>query len=108
VSITSNLSWFRGEDVTISFQMMPPNTDITGWTILMTVMNKLAGSIQPGFPLTALVTNGPRGQFSVTVASSLTATLPVGRYVWDCRRTDAGNKATLADGYLDLRQEITA
>jgi hypothetical protein len=26
----------------------------------------------------------------------------------DCRRTDAGSKATLAEGHLELRREVTA
>jgi hypothetical protein len=52
--------------------------------------------------------DGPRGQFRVSIASADTASLTAGRYVWDCRRTDSGSKATLADGYLDLRREVTA
>jgi hypothetical protein len=106
VSITSNLSFFRGEDVTLNFQMGPPLVDITGWTITWKLASTLGGTVQ--FAKTATIVDGPRGQFKVTVASGDTASLSVGRYVWDCRRTDSGNKATLADGYLDLKQEVTA
>jgi hypothetical protein len=43
----------------------------------------------------------------VAIPSSATSSVPPGRYVWDCRRTDSGSRTTLADGYLDLRQEVT-
>lgn len=105
MSITSNLSWFRGEDVTLDFQMTPP-VDVTGWTISLKVANTLGGTVQ--FTKSASITDGPRGRFRVTIASADTSSLAVGRYVWDCRRTDTGSKATLADGFIDLRQEITA
>jgi hypothetical protein len=42
------------------------------------------------------------------MGSDNTAGQAVGRYVWDVRRVDAGKKRTLADGYLDLKQEVTA
>jgi hypothetical protein len=107
MSITSNLTWFRGEDITLDLQMVPPLTDITGWNIQFTLKDTLGGTTQPSFPLTASIVDGPRGKFRVSIPSGLTASLAVGRYVWDCRRTDTGKKTTLADGYLDLRQEIT-
>jgi hypothetical protein len=34
--------------------------------------------------------------------------MAVGRQVWDVRRTDSGSKVTLAEGTLELRQEVTA
>jgi hypothetical protein len=105
VSITSNLSFFRGEDITLDFQMTPP-VDVTGWTISFKVATTLGGTVQ--FAKSASIIDGPRGKFRVSIASADTSGLTVGRYVWDCRRTDSGNKATLADGYLDLRQEVTA
>jgi hypothetical protein len=104
MSITSNIVFFRGEDLTINFQMTPP-TDVTGWNITLTVKDTLGGTTQ--FTKTATIVDGPRGQWKVVIANADTASLAVGRYVWDARRTDSGNKATLADGYIDLRQEIT-
>ena len=104
MSITSNLSFFRGEDITVDFTMTPP-LDITGWTLSLEVANNLGGTVQ--FTKSATIVDGPRGRFRVTIASADTATLAVGRYVWDCRRTDAGNRATVADGGIDLRQEVT-
>lgn len=106
MSISSNLSWFRGEDVTIDFTMAPV-VDVSGWTVVFTLKDQLGGSTQSGFPITATIVDGPRGKFRLAVPSSATSSIPVGRYVWDCRRTDSGNRTTVADGYLDLKQECT-
>ena len=105
VSVSSRLAFFRGEDVTLDFQMVPP-ADVTGWAISLKVADRLGGTVQ--FTRSASITDGPAGKFRVTIASGDTAALAVGRYVWDCRRTTAGSKTTLADGTLDLRQEVTA
>src|SRR4051794_10550819 len=105
VSQSHGLVLHRGEDLTLDFQMTPP-ADVTGWTISLKVADKLAGTVQ--FTKSASVVDGPRGKFRVTVAAADTSGLAVGRYVWDCRRTDSGNKTTLADGYVDLKQEVTA
>jgi hypothetical protein len=105
VSITSHLSFFRGEDITLDFQMTPP-ADITGWAITLKAADAIGGTVQ--FTKTATILDGPRGRFRVTIANADTAALAVGRYVWDARRTDSGFKSTLADGTLDLRQEVTA
>jgi hypothetical protein len=104
MSITSNIVFFRGEDITLNFQMTPP-VDVTGWTITLTVKDTLGGTTQ--FSKSATIVDGPRGLWKVTIANGDTIALAVGRYVWDARRTDSGNKSTLADGYIDLRQEVT-
>jgi hypothetical protein len=104
MSIANHITFFRGEDITLNFQMTPVQ-DITGWTITLKVANTLAGTIE--ITKTASVTNGPAGQFTCSIANADTASLPVGRYVWDCRRVDSGYRSTLADGYITLRQEVT-
>ena len=104
MSITSSLRFFRGEDIILDFTMTPP-LDITGWTLSFKVANTLGGTVQ--FTKSATIVDAPQGKFRVTIASADTASLAVGRYVWDCRRTDAGNRATVADGSIDLRQEVT-
>ena len=105
MSITSHINFFRGEDITLNFQMTPVQ-DITGWGITWKMANQLGGTIL--LTKTATIVDGPRGQFSVSIASSDTSGLAVGRYVWDARRTDSGNKSTVADGYVTLKQEVTA
>jgi hypothetical protein len=109
MSITSNLTFFRGEDVTLNFTLQPPR-DITGWTMTFTVRTTLGGTIQFTKTVGAGITivDAGRGLFQVAVASADTAALTVGRYVWDVRREDAGSKTTLADGFLTLKQEVTA
>jgi hypothetical protein len=105
MSVSSNLTWFRGEDIVLDFEMTPA-LDITGWTISFKLADQLGGTVQ--FTKSAAIVDGPRGKFRITIASADTASLSAGRYVWDARRTDSGNKATLADGHLDLRREVTA
>jgi len=108
MSITSHITFFRGEDITLNFQMTPP-VDITGWTITFSIFTDLPSESGTSvFTATATIADGPRGKFTVGIPSANTASQSVGRYVWDCRREDSGNKATLADGYLILRQEVTA
>jgi hypothetical protein len=109
MSVTSNLTFFRGEDITLTFTMQPPR-DITGWSITFKLATTLGGTVQFAKSVGSGVTltDAGRGVFQVSIASADTASLAVGRYVWDVRRTDAGNKATLADGYLTLKQEVTA
>jgi hypothetical protein len=104
MSVSSQLSFFRGEDVALDFTQSPTE-DVTGWTITFTVKDVLGGTTQ--FTRSAAIVDGPRGRWRVSIASADTGSLPVGRYIWDARRTDPGNKATLADGFLDLRQECT-
>ena len=105
MSVSSNLTFFRGEDITLTFTMTPP-TDITGWTTTFTVRNTLGGTSQ--FTRTPTITDAKRGVFTVAILKANTTSLAVGRYVWDVRRTDAGSNTTLAEGYIFLKQEITA
>lgn len=105
MSASSHLSFFRGDDVTVYFTMSPPQ-DITGWTLAFTCRDTLNGTSQ--FTRTPTITDGPRGKFKVTIAKANTDGLTAGRYVWDVRRTDSGSYATVADGFIDLKQEVTA
>lgn len=105
MSIPSNFSFFRGEDVTLDFQMSPVE-DVTGWSLSLKVADSLGGSVQ--FTKTPSILDGPRGRFRATIASADTASLTAGRYTWDVRRVDGGSKATLAHGEIDLKREVTA
>jgi len=105
MSIPSNFSFFRGEDVVLDFQLSPVE-DITGWTLSLKVADTLGGSVQ--FTKSPTITDGPRGKFRTTIASADTASLTAGRYTWDVRRTDSGSKATLAHGEINLLREVTA
>ncbi len=105
MSIPSNFSFFRGEDVVLDFQLSPQE-DVSGWSITLKVADSLGGTVV--ITKGATITDGPRGKFRVTIASADTASLTAGRYTWDVRRTDPGAKATLAHGEIDLRREVTA
>lgn len=104
-SVAELLVLHRGEDVDLEFQLSPP-TDCTGWTVSLKVAPTLGGSVST--TKSATLVDGPRGRFRVALASADTASLDVGRHVWDARRTDSGSETTLAEGTLDLRQEVTA
>jgi len=95
----------RGEDVDLEFQLAPPS-DCTGWTIALKIAPTLGGAVST--TKSATIVDGPRGRFRVSLASADTASMAVGRQVWDVRRTDSGSKITLAEGTLELRQEVTA
>ena len=105
MSISSKIEFFRGEDILLKFSMTPVE-DITGWTLSFKVADTIGGTVQ--FTKTPTITDGPRGEFQVAIASADTSALTVGRYVWDVRRTDSGSKTTLADGWIDLRREVVA
>lgn len=107
MSVTSHFTFFRGEDIILNFQMTPP-VDVTGWSITFSIFTDLPSEGGTSFyAVSATIADGPRGKFTVAISSAATTGSAVGRYVWDCRREDSGNKATLADGYLILKQEIT-
>jgi hypothetical protein len=103
--VVDRLVLHRGEDVDVEFQLSPPS-DCTGWTISLKIAPTLGGTVST--TKSATIVDGPRGRFRVVLAAADTASLAVGRHVWDARRTDSGNKVTLAEGTLDLRQEVTA
>src|SRR4051794_32454096 len=70
MSITSNLSFFRGEDVPLDSQMPPP-VDVTTWSITLKCADTLDGTVQ--FTKTASIVDGPRGKFRVSIASADTS-----------------------------------
>lgn len=110
MSIETNFTWFRGEDITLHFAMIPA-TDITGWSLTFTVKNKLGGTTQftkdnGGTGGLALV-SAKAGTFKVTIAKADTQGLTPGGFVYDVKRTDSGSNAILANGTITLRQEVT-
>lgn len=53
-----------------------------------------------------VITDEPGGEFEVSVADIDTDALDTGSYVWDIKRTDAGQEVVLAYGNLDLKAKI--
>lgn len=106
MSVQSNLVFFQGEDILLTFTMNPP-TDITGWTLTGTIKDKLGGTTQ--FTYTPTITDAGRGVFTVSWTRGQTSALAApGDYVWDVRRTDSGKNTVLAHGQIKLKQPVTA
>lgn len=103
--VIDHVALHRGEDVDLEFQLSPA-VDCTGWTISLKIAPTLGGTVST--TKSATIVDGPRGRFRVALAAADTSSLAVGRHVWDARRTDSGNKVTLAEGTLDLHQEVAA
>jgi hypothetical protein len=100
MSISTNLTFYQGEDITLTFTLSPPQ-DITGWNIVWKLANRLGNAILLTKSATLLVASS--GTFKVRIDSADTVALATGLYCWECWREDAGAKTTLADGYLFLR-----
>jgi hypothetical protein len=105
MSVQSDVAFFQGEDLTLNFQMTPAQ-DVTGWTLVSTVRDKLGGTVQFTPPVT--ITDAGRGRFKVVWPRASTSALAAGNYVWDVRRIDSGNNAVLAHGEATCRQAVTA
>lgn len=107
--LTANI--YAGEDGTIACKMSPV-VNITGWALKFTVrktlnvlpilITKVIGAGQ------IVITNGPNGEFEITLASVDTASATPGDYFFDIQRTDAGFKSELGIGVLTLLQPVAA
>ena len=104
----TDITFFRGEDVTLAVTVT--GTIITGWG--------LSCSIGKGYGQTVAftktigtgiaITDGPGGKFEVSIADTDTDVLRSGAYVWDIKRTDAGQEVVLCYGNLDLKPNVAA
>jgi hypothetical protein len=103
MSVQSDIAIFAGEDVTLNFQLGPPQ-DVTSWTFTSNVKDKLGGTVI--FSPAITVVDGGRGRFKATFTRAQTSGLQ-GNYVWDVRRTDSGFNTVLAHGELTVRQPVT-
>lgn len=93
--IVQSLKVYRGEDITINATMTPAR-DITGWVISMTVA-KAYDINNKVFQLTATITSGPNGTYSIIIPSALLNINP-DKYVYDIFRTSPGNLRILNIG----------
>ena len=88
-----NIEIYKGEDVNLSFTMNPVE-DITGWTIELNVKQDSTIVLTKS----ATVTDGPNGQFSVSLVDDDTDNLVERNHLYDVWRTDAGSETVLAIG----------
>lgn len=108
--ITTDISWYKGEDVIVRVTMTPFGTNITGWTLAFTVrqnygdtatvISKTSGAGQ------ITITDALNGIFDVTVAAADTSGLVPRAYVFDASRTDSGAASVLSVGQFTLKAEV--
>jgi len=104
MAVRNDIEFFRGEAISLSFTMTP-TTDITGWTITLTIR---INANDPAFVLQktpASLTTPASGIFSFALASTETRLL-VGKYAYDVQRVDSGSEATLSIGNMTVKQEV--
>lgn len=98
----NDLSWWKGEDILLSFTMAP-TTDITGWTISLAVKPSLdaAASI---LTVAGSILSAAAGTYSISItAAQNTTTLSSGSYVYAVTRTDSGSVAVLSEGAILIK-----
>ena len=98
------ISIYRGEDIDLNFTMSPV-ADITGWTIVFTLAERLGNPTKILNGISGTVTSGPDGTFTVSLTSAQTTITP-GDYWYDVWRTDSGNKRVLAVGKFYVEDEV--
>lgn len=103
MAIVNNIDIYKGEDVDLNFTMTP-DTDITGWNIVMTVKNNMndTGSLLTS---TGALISSTGGQFRHQLTHANLLSLGVGNFAYDVQRTDVGSNAVLSIGALAVTQE---
>jgi hypothetical protein len=96
MAVTETISVYRGEQVTLTFQMTPVE-NVTGWTIHFTVAKKANAASKLIGPLLATTSGLASGQFRVQLTEEVLDKTP-GTYFFDAWRTDEGQEQVLALG----------
>lgn len=102
MAVRNDYSWFRGEDILITFTPVVVR-DITGWTISCRVKANITDTVAL-LTIAGTVTSAAAGIFTVPVtAAQDTATLQAGTYLYSIVRTDSGSAAVLSEGVLTIK-----
>jgi len=104
-----NISMFRGEDKVLQVTL-DPVVNITGWALTFTLRlttGEATALIEKTVGAGIVITGGATGVFQVTLADTDTIGFQPGKYVFDCKRTDAGSETILVYGTLTLLAEVT-
>jgi hypothetical protein len=108
VSVRTNFTLIRGQDVILEVKMTPPKS-ISGYSITFQVKDSIGGTSRitktVGSGIT--VTNTGKGVIQISLAAANTSSLSIQSYVWDIRRTDSGYNRELAGGELNLVKGVT-
>ena len=100
--IKTNLEIFRGEDVTIPYDV---DEDTSGWTCALIISDEL-GDSSPTLSVAGTVTNASAGYIDVALSRAQTAALSLPSYHWELVRTNAGSYTVLAYGTLTVRPRV--
>lgn len=104
----ANISFYKGEDVTLTVTMTPA-TSISGWTLQFTLRKQYGDTVALitktiGSGIT--VTDAGNGVFKIALASADSSALDLRAYVYDIQRTDVGNRTVLTIGNVTLLPEV--
>lgn len=98
----NDFSWFRGEDILLTFTMSPV-TNIAGWTISLAVKSTLYDAATV-LTLVGTIADAAGGIFTVPIsAAQNTTTLSSGDYAYAAQRTDSGSVAVLSEGSIKVK-----
>ncbi len=105
----------RGDTINLRVPVVDQDgapVDITGAAVRMTVKRNLSDA-----DLSALITRTvgdgvtlttpEAGIADVTITATQTATLTPAKYYWDVQVTLSGTVSTVAEGYLDVRSDVS-
>lgn len=106
MAIRHDISFFRGEDVTIRVTVTGEN--ITGWALTLAIGRGYTPLLTKTIGSGITITNGGNGIFEAVIADTDTDTFDTGGYVWDAKRTDAGQEAVLTYGKLSLEPNVAS
>ena len=95
----STFSWHVGEDLLFRFKARTP-TDISTWTILLTIFNSADDDIFNTTTFTIL--DADTGVFSIAVTSANTTSIGTAAVRLELRRTNAGSNKVIAKGNVEV------
>ncbi len=102
----ANLSFYLGEDITITDQPAGTPVNITGWSIQFTLRQQPSLDSAPLVTKTVgsgvTITNASAGIFTVQLAAADTAGLAEGTYYYYIQRTDSGSATVLTAGQIEF------
>lgn len=103
----TDLSLYRGEDITITVTMSPP-TNVSGWTFALSVKRRYEDSTTLISKTSPTIVNATSGifRFSLASADTFNANVSTGDYVYDVQRTNSGSQTVLCAGSLKVLPQV--
>ena len=111
MTIATNYSFARGDDVTLQVSMVPP-TSIAGWSIqflvqkhfggLSGLITKTGASGYGGGQSGVTVTNSGQGVFNIAIAAQNTSGFEFSPLSYAITRLDSGSTNVLTEGFVNI------